>query len=73
MEKQTKQKLITDYFHSNETISKINSQQSVESKQIIRGYNSQTREWHCLVCGISMGSDNPRQLCRKIWCPFDDY
>jgi hypothetical protein len=35
----------------------------------VYGYNSKTNEWHCLVCGISMGCDNPRQLCEKTWCP----
>ena len=34
----------------------------------IYGYNDKTDEWHCLLCGISMGVDNPRQLCGKIRC-----
>lgn len=34
----------------------------------IYGYNDKTDEWHCTLCGISMGSDNPRQLCGKIIC-----
>jgi len=25
----------------------------------------------CLVCGINMGDGNPRQLCRKTYCPDD--
>jgi hypothetical protein len=26
----------------------------------------------CCVCGSDMGIDNPRQLCRKYYCPFSD-
>ncbi len=37
-------------------------------KEKIYGYNSKTDEWHCLICGESMGRNNPRQLCRKTWC-----
>ena len=25
----------------------------------------------CTVCGINMGDGNPRQLCRKTYCPDD--
>jgi hypothetical protein len=25
----------------------------------------------CLVCRINMGDGNPRQLCRKTYCPDD--
>ena len=34
----------------------------------IYGYNDKTYEWHCLECGVSMGINNPRQLCGKIIC-----
>lgn len=27
----------------------------------------------CTVCGINMGDGNPRQLCRKTYCPNDLY
>ncbi len=62
MVKQTKQTnvkaykttLITDYYKP-------------MTKKVF-GYNPETDEWHCLLCGISMGSNNPRQLCRKTWC-----
>ncbi len=53
--KNTKQTKITDYF----------------PKEKVYGYNPRTDEWHCLICGESMGSNNPRQLCRKTWCPLD--
>ena len=26
----------------------------------------------CAVCGINMGDNNPRQLCRKTYCPRED-
>ena len=47
-----KQTLITDYFY----------------KLPIYGYNGKTDSWHCLMCGIDMGTNNPRQLCGKIFC-----
>ena len=58
MEKQIVQKLITDFYKPVQI-----------NKPIIRGYNSETNDWHCLGCGIAMGQNNPRQYCRKTWCP----
>jgi hypothetical protein len=26
----------------------------------------------CVVCYVNMGDDNPRQLCRKTYCPRED-
>ena len=26
----------------------------------------------CIVCGIDMGSMNPRQYCNKTYCPYDE-
>lgn len=39
-----------------------------KKQNIIRGLNFETGEWHCLVCGESMGESNPRQLCGKTSC-----
>jgi hypothetical protein len=25
----------------------------------------------CLECGVNMGDCNPRQLCRKTYCPYE--
>ena len=47
-----KQKKITDYYKVKKTY----------------GYNIKTGNWHCLECGISMGPNNPRQLCSKSFC-----
>lgn len=58
------QKKITDFYKSTKSPMSVKSTQ-----QIIQGYNSETNEWHCLICGISMGPNNPRQLCGKTWCP----
>jgi hypothetical protein len=62
------QKKITDFYQAikpnKNKLNKLN-----KSNLIIRGYNSETYDYHCLVCGISMGPNNPRQLCRKTWCP----
>ena len=34
----------------------------------IYGYNIKKSTWHCVNCGISMGRNNPRQLCSKYYC-----
>lgn len=26
----------------------------------------------CVICGIDMGIDNPRQLCKKWYCDMED-
>lgn len=39
-----------------------------QKRQKIFGYNSTTDDWHCVECGISMGQNNPRQLCGKTQC-----
>lgn len=50
-----KQTLITDYFDK------------VQIKKIY-GYDPKTDCWFCTKCGINMGKNNPRQLCRKTYC-----
>jgi hypothetical protein len=50
------------------TIDKCNSIQEKNSelkKTIIKGN-------FCLICGINMGDDNPRQLCGKFYCMQED-
>jgi len=34
----------------------------------IYGYNPETDEWHCTLCGENMGRTNSRQLCGKYYC-----
>ncbi len=29
--------------------------------------------WKCLECGIDMGDENPRQLCGKTRCLYNDF
>lgn len=58
-----KQKLITEYFEISTT-----KKLKISNQKFFTGYNPKTNEWHCLECGISMGVDNPRQLCGKIYC-----
>ena len=60
MDKLNIQRLITDYFKP-----------IVKKNKIIRGYNEETDEWHCIKCGVSMGKHNPRQYCRKSYCEND--
>jgi len=40
----------------------------IDKHRKIYGYNHLTNEWHCIECGISMGENNPRQLCGKYYC-----
>ena len=35
-------------------------------------YNEKTEEWHCLRCNISLGKENPRQLCCKYYCENEE-
>ena len=66
-----KQSKITDYFASNFTNKHKMKQSKIThyfTKKRIYGYNSITGSWHCTICGIDMGRNNPRQLCRKSWC-----
>ena len=59
-----KQLLIIDYY------SKIDNSLEISKKKRkkVYGYNSESGSWHCMECGIDMGSSNPRQLCRKFFC-----
>ena len=38
----------------------------------VEGYNQDINSWHCLTCGVDMGTHNPRQLCGKWKCLFED-
>jgi len=38
----------------------------------VKGYNKETGEWHCIICGQNMGKENSRQLCEKWMCPYED-
>lgn len=58
-----KQKLITDFFSSNKK-----RKYNLPLNEKVYGYNYKTDSWHCLECGIDMGSCNPRQLCGKYIC-----
>lgn len=62
-----KQKIITDYFDNSKN-KKIKLDNSNSLEEIVYGYNVKTDSWHCTMCGIDLGSCNPRQLCRKIYC-----
>ena len=39
---------------------------------VVKGFNQITGSWHCIVCGESMGVGNPRQFCRKSYCPLNE-
>lgn len=56
IKKSYKTKLITDFF------------KYIPKEKKVFGYNPETEEWHCILCGISMGCNNPRQLCKKYYC-----
>jgi hypothetical protein len=64
-----KQTIMTDYFKVVKKQKIITySFKIVKKQKKIYGFNKNTEEWHCLECGISMGSNNPRQFCRKTYC-----
>jgi hypothetical protein len=45
----------------------------VDEKQVeISQVENDEIENRCIMCGINMGSDNPRQLCGKISCINND-
>ena len=52
----------------NKVQTKINDYFKKKNKVKVYGHNSKTDEWHCTQCGVSMGKDNPRQLCGKYFC-----
>ena len=64
-----KQKLLSDYYSINKK-RKIDeacdNTCDVETK--IYGCNPATNCWHCLICGLNMGINNPRQYCKKTYC-----
>ena len=40
----------------------------IDKNKKVYGYNRKTDSWHCIQCGIDMGQEHPRQLCRKYYC-----
>lgn len=42
---------------------------SQQTKTLLR---TDEPDWHCIICGESLGPHNPRQYCRKSYCPMDD-
>lgn len=62
------QKKITDYYGNTYKSRKQSKMTDYYKKIVIRGYNEKTDSWHCIECGISMGSHNPRQYCCKTYC-----
>ena len=61
-----KQKLITDFYSCENKLKKLKRTEHQEEK--VYGYNEKTDSWHCTECGIDMGPNNPRQLCKKFYC-----
>jgi len=69
--KQTKktQSFITNYFEKKrKNIDDCNYITNKKNKIKVYGYNPETDSWHCLECGVDIGSQNPRQLCGKYYC-----
>ena len=65
------QRKITDYYKSNRVYKKQSkiTDYFKKNKKKVFGYNSATGSNHCTICGKDIGSNNPRQLCYKTWCP----
>jgi hypothetical protein len=59
--KKSTQKYITDFFLEK------------GKKKICYGYNNKTNSWHCTRCGVDMGINNPRQLCKKWFCEKNSF
>ena len=38
-------------------------------KKLVSFYNDKEVKNECIICGVDMGPDNPRQLCFKTFCP----
>ena len=34
----------------------------------LSGWDEENNTWRCIECGVSMGPNNPRQLCGKSRC-----
>lgn len=58
---------ISILFDLNENYCMYNATK-IDLYEIIKGYNPISDEWHCVTCGVSMGKNNPRQLCCKTYC-----
>ena len=37
--------------------------------KLVSFYNDKEVKNECIICGVDMGPDNPRQLCFKTFCP----
>jgi hypothetical protein len=52
----------------------LNNKMKIYIQKLITDYFNKKVEndeiiWRCLICGVDMGSMNPRQFCRKTYCP----
>jgi hypothetical protein len=47
--------------------------EETKSKNNKRKQNLDCSANFCVVCGVNMGDNNPRQLCRKTFCPREEY
>ncbi len=65
---------ITTFFKPIVSITHVSKPiEEFPSTSKVYGYNKETDEWHCLSCGISMGTHNPRQLCKKTYCENEQW
>jgi ribosomal protein S27AE len=55
-------------LHQTDSTDSNNSTDSINPDNTVYGYNIITESWHCTLCGVDMGSHNPRQLCGKYYC-----
>ena len=39
-----------------------------DSNKTTEEINTVEGHWYCIICGADMGTDNPRQFCRKTYC-----
>jgi len=46
----------------------METNKSISSENLI----TESIEYKCLICGENLGCNNPRQLCCKTYCPFEN-
>ncbi len=59
----------TELTESNDQIESAQIEQDqIEQDQIVYSSNNLIPTWNCTICGIDLGTHNPRQFCGKYYC-----
>ena len=62
----------TESSETESSETKVEDSIDAKSEESYETNSSETNR--CIICNVDMGPENPRQLCRKTWCPkeFDE-